>query len=185
MTSRFCVRSYNKKDYTSWFDTYTGLLPKKTKFDKGPYKPKECDKAIFFKIVSRHQVLAKNDRTYIWGVFDRKNGELVGAIDVHILVRGEIQKANLGYQIFNNHWRKGIASEVLSEMIPKILMDLKINRLEAVIDTDNRPSINLVKSIGLRKESIRKNYYFQDGDWADQLVYVADRKIYKLPLLKV
>lgn len=185
MTSKFFIRSYTKKDYKTWFDAYTGLLPKKTKFDRGPYKPKECDRATFFKIVSRHQFLAKNDKTYIWGVFDRKSGVLVGAVDVHILVRGEIQKANLGYQIFNNHWRKGIASEVLSEMIPNILMDLKINRLEAVIDTDNRPSIKLVKGLGLRKESIRKNYYFQDGDWADQLVYVADRKIYKLPILKV
>lgn len=184
MSSRFNIRAYTRKDYKSWFEAYTGLLPKQTKFDKGPYKPRECDKATFYKIVSRHQLLAKNDKTYIWGVFDKKSGELVGAVDVHILVRGQLQKANLGYQVFNRHWRKGIAGEVLKKIIPALLMDLRINRLEAVIDTDNRPSINLVKSVGLRKEGLRENYYFQEGDWADQLVYVADRKEYALPLLK-
>lgn len=183
-TSRFNIQGYTQKDYKTWFAAYTSLLPKKSKFDRGPYKPSECKKEVFLKIVKRHQLLAKEGKTFIWGIFDKTNGKLVGAIDVHILVRGEIQKANLGYQIFNNYWRQGIASEVLSKLIPMLLVDLKINRLEAVIDTDNRASIRLAKTIGLRNEGIRKNYYFQDGDWADQIVYVADRKLFKLPLLK-
>ena len=183
-SARFSIRAYTKKDYNLWFEAYTNLLPQKTKFDKGPYKASECKKDVFDKIVTRHQSLAKDGKTYIWGIFDKKNKKLVGAIDVHILVRGEIQKANLGYQIFNNYWKQGIASEVLLKTIPKVLIDLKLNRLEAVIDCDNKPSIKLVKKIGLRKEGIRKNYFFQEGDWEDQIVYIADRKLLKLPLLK-
>jgi ribosomal-protein-alanine N-acetyltransferase len=184
-TARFIIRGYTKSDYKAWFETYTNLLPKQNKFDRGPYPAAKCKKENYLKIATRHQNLAQKDNIYIWGIFDKRNGKLVGAIDIKIFTRSELQKANLGYQIFNNFWKQGIASEVLKKIVPLILVDLKLNRLEAVIDLDNRASINLCKSVGLRREGIRENYYFQDGDWADQIVYVADRKHFKLSKLIV
>lgn len=184
-TKRFIVRAYTKADYKVWFDTYTNMLPKQHKFDRGPQPASKCTKDYYSGLVLRHQNLSKKDDIYIWGVFDKKSGQLVGAIDIKIFTRGELQKANLGYQIFNRFWKQGIASEVLKKVIPDLLLDLKLNRLEAVIDLDNKASINLCKSVGLKREGIRENYYFQDGDWADQIVFVADRKLLKLPRLIV
>lgn len=122
----------------------------------------------------------------MFGVFlKKKSHKLIGVVDIHILQRGVLQMANLGYRIFNQYWGKGYGNEVVKKLIVSSLIDLKLNRLEAVIDMDNKRSINLVNSIGLRREGIRKNYWFQNKQWDDQIVFVADRVQFNLPKLKL
>jgi ribosomal-protein-alanine N-acetyltransferase len=182
-TRRFIIRPESLKDYKSWFKAYTNLLPKQNKHDTGPYKPSQCKKEHLKKNILRQRKRMREKKTFYWSIFDKNTNEMLGTIDIHILHLGNLQKANLGYEVFNNHWRKGIAQEALKKVIPGVLMDLKLNRLEAVIDLDNLPSRKLVESLKLRKEGVRENYFFQDNDWADQIVYIADRKLYKLPKL--
>ena len=173
---RLELRPYTNKDYKTWFDAYTGLLPRHNHHDQGPYTKSECPRDAFESYVKRHRELAQKDRTYIWGVYLKKTGEQVGAIDIHILVRDELQKANLGYRIFNNHWRKGYAKEAVKLAIDLAFDNLKLNRLEAVIDLDNEASIALVKSLNFDCEGIRKKYFFQNGHWDDQIVYTVNRE---------
>ena len=45
---------------------------------------------------------------------------------------------------------------------------------EAAINLDNRKSIRLVKAIGMKREGIKKRYWFEDGKWVDHLIYVAN-----------
>ena len=51
---------------------------------------------------------------------------------------------------------------------------LKLNRLEAAINLDNKKSIRMAKAIGMRKEGIKKRYWFEYGKWVDHLIYVAN-----------
>lgn len=51
---------------------------------------------------------------------------------------------------------------------------LKLNRLEAAINLDNKKSIYLAKKIGMKKEGIKKRYWFEHGKWVDHLIYVAN-----------
>lgn len=175
-TKRLELRPYTIKDYKTWSDAYTGLLPRQHHHDQGPYARHECSWEVFNSFVKRHEELASKDRTYIWGIYLNNTGEQVGTIDIHILVRDEIQKANLGYRIFNNYWRKGYAKEALSAAIDLAFKNLKLNRLEAVIDLDNEASIALVKSLKFDCEGIRKKYFFQNGHWEDQIVYTVNRE---------
>jgi RimJ/RimL family protein N-acetyltransferase len=87
--------------------------------------------------------MAKQDFTYVWPIFERRSGACVGSIDIHIIARDVLQVANLGYRIDNRYWRRGYAREAVSRIIRAAFQDLKLNRLEAVIDLDNRPSIAL------------------------------------------
>lgn len=184
LTKRFEIRPYTLRDYPQWFILFTSLRPKQNKFDLGPFTRRQCTRKSFQAIVERHKKRAAEKRLFVYAIFDRKTKELVGSIDFGILYRGDIMKSNLGYEVFNKYWRQGIAYEVLSYMVPQALMDLKINRFEACIDLDNKASIGLCKKLGLRSEGVRKNYYFQNGQWADQKVFVADRALYKLAPLK-
>lgn len=179
-TRRLVIRPESLKDYKYWFNTYTNLLPKQDKYDIGPYKASLCKKEHFKKILLRQRKRMREKKTFYWSIFDKLTNELLGTIDIHILHLGNLQKANLGYEVFNNFRRKGIAHEALKKLIPNALMDLELNRLEAVIDLDNSASRKLVESLKLRSEGVRENYYFQDNDWHDQIVYIADRKLYKL-----
>jgi RimJ/RimL family protein N-acetyltransferase len=46
--------------------------------------------------------------------------------------------------------------------------------LEAAINLDNKASIRLAKSIGMKREGIKKRYWFEYEKWTDHLIYVAN-----------
>ena len=171
-------------DYKLWSFSYLNLLPKQHEHDSGPRKPKECSKEVFQKVIKHQKQLAKDDRSYNWGLYLKKTGQFVGMIDIYVSGRGGLACANLGYVIFNNFWRSGYANEALNKIIKAALVDLKLNRLEAVVDINNKASIKLAKKLNLRHEGIRKGYWFHEGNWTDQRVFVADRKLLKLPKLR-
>lgn len=173
-TKRLILRPLKESDYSVWFDAFTNGPSSKTKWDSGPRDKKDCTKAWFRKIKDRHQRLAKEDEYYWFGVFEKKTGQLVGLIDFSVFARSTHQFANFGYQIFNRHWRKGYGQEAAKAGLKIGFKQLKLNRLEAAINLDNRKSIRLVKAIGMRREGIKKRYWFEHGEWVDHLIYVAN-----------
>ncbi len=170
-TRRLVLRPLRRSDYAVWFDAYAGGLPKKNKWDIDPYEKGKCTREDFEKVRARHARAASEDRCYIYAAFYR--GEMVGAIDISIYDRKTMGFANFGYRLFNRHWSKGFGREMARGGMYIGLKVLKLQRLEAAIDLDNRRSIKLVKSLGLEREGIKRAYWFQDGRWDDQLVYVA------------
>jgi ribosomal-protein-alanine N-acetyltransferase len=161
-------------DYEVWKKSYTSRLPALNRFDRGPSDPKKCSLAQFKKLVERHAELAKADKVYIYGIFERKSGSLIGAIDIAIIAREMYQMANLGYQIHNRYWGSGYGSEATIAALKIGFTQLALNRLEASIDFDNKRSIALAKKIKMRNEGIKKNYLFEHGGWVDQIIYVAN-----------
>lgn len=180
---RLELRSYRMVDYASWFDAHVNSPSRKSKYDQDPIEQTKASKTHFKELIQRHKDREKADQVYVWGVFELRTGELVGMLDIAILDRRKIQKGNLGYRVFNRHWRKGFGKEFVAAGIGLGLKDLKLNRLEAVIDLDNRASIALVRSVGMKKEGIRTDYWYQDGKWEDQVVFVATRADWGLPKL--
>jgi ribosomal-protein-alanine N-acetyltransferase len=184
-TKRFIVRPLKLSDFNQWVEANTIKKAPKNKYDGTPLPLKYCNKKFYQEVLERHKTRAKNDEVYIWNIFDKKTKKIVGAIDIWVITRRNIAKGNLGYKIFNKYWRQGIAEEVLNVVVPKILITLKLNRLEAAIDPDNKPSIKLVQKLCFIKEGIRKNYWYQNNKWEDQVVFVVDRALLKISKLKI
>jgi len=182
-TRRLVIRPYRTADYEAWASGHQNLLPKQYFYDWVPPKNWNATPALFRKVILRQQRKAKEGRHFVYPVFLRQSGEWVGVMDVFVIDRTVLQVANLGYRFNNTFQRRGFATEALLKFIPGVLRDLKLNRLEAVIDPDNKPSVKLVRKVGLRREGIRQSYYYQNRGWADQVVYVADRKMARLPML--
>lgn len=173
-TKRLLLRALKNSDYGAWYDAYVKGHLKKSKWDRDPMKPGLCTVKWFHKIKTRHMNLAKNDDCYIYCVFEKKSGELVGQVDFDIFLRSTHQFANFGYFIFNRYWGRGYGQEASAAGLKIGFKQLKLNRLEAAINLDNKKSIRLVQTIGMRKEGIKKRYWFEDGQWVDHLIYVAN-----------
>lgn len=173
-TRRLVLRALKSSDYKAWYDAYVNPKPKQSKWDRGPLDPKLCTRRWFNKIRKEHQDLARKDDYYRYYVFEKKSGAIVGQIDFDIFVRGSHQFANFGYQIYNRHWGKGYGQEAAQAGLRMGFKQLKLNRLEAAINLDNRKSIRLAKTIGMRREGIKKRYWFENGKWEDHLIYVAN-----------
>lgn len=125
-------------------------------------------------MLSRRRAEAKADDSYWYAIFEKHDGSLIGYIDFDIFARGVHQFANFGYQIFNRHWGQGYGREAAAAGLRIGFQHLKLNRLEAAINLDNKKSIRLVKAIGMRREGIKKKYWFEHGEWTDHLIYVAN-----------
>jgi RimJ/RimL family protein N-acetyltransferase len=136
--------------------------------------PKKCSRAEFKKIVQRHERVARADQCYIYGIFEKRSGALVGAVDIFVIIRGLYQMGNLGYRIHNRYWNRGYGKEAASAALRIGFNDLKLNRLEAAINLDNKKSIALARSIGMRREGIKRRYLFENDQWTDHILYVAN-----------
>ena len=184
-TKRLIIRPLKIRDYKAWFDAYTKSPTKKSKYDRGGYPESTCTLKKFKSNLNRYQKMSNTDTTYVWGVFEKKTHELIGILDISIICRGSLQVANLGYRVFNRFWKMGYGKEFVRAGILLGFKNLKLNRLEAVIDPDNKASIRLAKSVGMVNEGLRKKYYYQNKMWADQKIFSAQREDWHLPKLHV
>jgi len=176
---RLSIRPLNRDDYETWVDSQEKTRPALDEFDTGPLPLEKRTEATFVKAVREQQRQAKKDSRYVWNIFLKRSGELIGFIDVKPISRVPHQLADIGYFITNYYRGNGYAKEALRKVIPMIFKDLELHRLEVVIDLDNKPSIRLAKSCGMYREGIRKHYWFQNGRWEDQMVFVATPELFK------
>jgi RimJ/RimL family protein N-acetyltransferase len=109
---------------------------------------------------------------------------LVGAVDITVLHRGPLQLGNLGYRVFRPYRRRGYAKEAVSAAMHFAFERLQLNRLEAVLDRENRPSRALARTLGMTRECIRRRYYFDGGRFVDQEVWSAQREDFGHPPLQ-
>ncbi len=173
-TRRLTLRTLTTKDYMAWMESQTQKTKSQTKWDSGPKQKQDCSKAKFLKLLRRLKELSRNDDYYRMYIFHKRSGRIVGEIDFDIYVRSTHQFSNFGYQIYNSHWGKGFGQEAAKMGLTIGFKDLQLNRLEAAINLDNQKSIHLAKAIGMKREGIKKRYWFEHGKWTDHLIYVAN-----------
>jgi ribosomal-protein-alanine N-acetyltransferase len=87
--------------------------------------------------------------------------------------RGVFQNAYLGYRVFNSYWGQGFGKELASAGLSVAFSDLRLHRVEAGISPANRRSIFLARSMGLRKEGMKKRALFLNGKWQDIVIYAV------------
>ncbi len=158
------------KDFDVWKTAHLGVNSPKNKWDRGPQPAKELTRAKFKKLLSDQKKRRDADTYYDLGVFDSK-GNLVGFASVMEVVRGISHAAYLGYRIFNSYWRLGYGKEAAKAMIDIAFRDIKVHRLEAGIEPGNIRSIGLAKSLGMRREGLKKRAVFLRGEWVDLTMY--------------
>lgn len=173
-TKRLTLRPLRQTDYPVWYNAYVHQRPKQNQWDRGPFSPKLCTRKWFQKIKLQHSQLAAKDHTYWYGIFENNSGHLIGDLSFYIFERGPNQFANFAYRIFNWYWGKGFGREAARAGLLIGFQQLKLNRLEASIDPENRKSIRLAQKIGMRREGLRKRWWFQQGNWADQIIFAAN-----------
>lgn len=100
-------------------------------------------------------------------VVDDHGDALAGVVELSEIVRGGFQSAYLGYYALEPYAGKGYMRAGLIAAINHAFRELKLHRLEANIQPDNRASIRLVESLGFRLEGLSRNYLKVAGRWRD------------------
>ncbi|NQZ00948.1 MAG: GNAT family N-acetyltransferase [Bdellovibrionales bacterium] len=165
------VRPLTLRDFAAWREGELGKLPRQSIWDSEPLQKSKLSKKRFEAIIAKQRAFRKDDRYHIFGVFEKATGHHIGYVSAMNVVRSVTQSAFLGYNIHNSHWRKGYAKEALRLFFDIAFTELKLHRLEAGIEPKNGPSIQVVKSLNLRKEGLKKRAVFLREKWQDLVIY--------------
>ncbi|MFI9103169.1 GNAT family N-acetyltransferase [Streptomyces fildesensis] len=97
----------------------------------------------------------------------RDTDEIVGGININNIVRSTIQSGTLGYRAYASTTGRGYMTEGLTLVIQFAFGTLELHRLEANIQPENTPSLNLVERLGFRREGYSADFQFINGAWRD------------------
>lgn len=126
--------------------------------------------ALFQKILEELVAEQERDMHYMYLVLNVQ-GEVIGRVNLTDVIRGPLNKAELGYRIGEKHQGRGYATTAVSFVIEEAGLLHKLHRLEAGTSPENIGSqIVLIKN-GFQFVGKYNQYIFQGNRWVDSLIF--------------
>ena len=110
-----------------------------------------------------------------WGIARREDNIIIGTCGYHNWVQNRFC-AEIGYELSQAYWRKGIMSEALTAMIQFGFEKMELNRIEATVMLENTASMKLLEKLGFIQEGILREYGFWKGEFHDLKMFSLLRK---------
>jgi RimJ/RimL family protein N-acetyltransferase len=99
--------------------------------------------------------------------------QLIG--DCGLKTEKDGRQAEIGVTFAREHQGKGYAYEAVSRLLDYAFGDLGVQRVVAIADRQNAPSVALLERLGMRREgSFIRNVWFK-GHWASEYLYAILR----------
>lgn len=111
-----------------------------------------------------------------WAVTLNDNNELIGHIGYHLVDRDHY-RAEIGYLLASQYWRRGIMSEAIGEVLKYGFEIMKLHSVEAKVDPVNEKSKGILKKFNFISEGYFKENFFFNGKFLDTEVFslLADK----------
>ena len=88
------------------------------------------------------------------------------------------RRAEIGYCLRRDHWRRGIAEEALRTIIQFGFQSMNLNRIHACPWVENIASVRLLEKLGFQREGVLRDEYWEDGAFHDEALYAILRSEY-------
>lgn len=100
----------------------------------------------------------------------------IGSVCFNNILQGAFHKCMLGYKLGQNFCHQGYMQEALTMLIPLIMKEINLHRIEAYVQPDNAPSVRLLTRLGFTEEGYLQKYAEICGRWTDHLIFSYLRK---------
>lgn len=114
-----------------------------------PWEPMPSPSSIL-PFIRDQEARRKRGDALCFAILDKETGELIGSTDLVDIRRHLNTGAELGYLLARSHWGKGIMTEAATLTLRYAFDTLKLKRLIAFADTDNRSSRRVLEKLGMR-----------------------------------
>lgn len=121
----------------------------------------------------RDTVAAHNAIT--WAISLPENNALIGTIG-YWRIEKEHYRAEIGYALHPDHWRKGYLSEVMQPVLDYGFDTLGLHSIEAKVHPANKASAGLLEKHGFVQEAYFRENFFFNGRFEDSTVFSLLRK---------
>jgi ribosomal-protein-alanine N-acetyltransferase len=123
---------------------------------------------VFFNLVNNS---LENNIGITWAMALKKTPEkMIGTMGLWRLIK-ENYRAEVGYMLLPEFWKKGLANEALLKVIEYGFDKMKLHSIEAHISPRNAASASLLKKTGFAKEAYFKEDFFFNGTFEDTAIY--------------
>ncbi len=165
-TERLLLRCLTMNDAATFFSLRTN----KKVIEHFNRAPDESLEATILKMEEILQMQEKNE-AILWVIIFKDNpAEMIGNIGYWRIVK-EHYRAEIGYLLSPDHWKKGIMKEAMNAVIDHAFTSMNLHSIEANINPDNIASGALLESCGFIKEAYHKENYYYDGVFYDSVIY--------------
>lgn len=104
-----------------------------------------------------------------WGIKLKENQKIIGTIGLNVL-HLKNKRAEIGYELHPDYWRKGFASEAIKEVLRFSFEQLELYRIGAIVYPENDASLLLLKKMGFTNEGLLRGYIRQNDHFYDTFV---------------
>lgn len=114
--------------------------------------------------------IAENE-SILWGIaLQGDPSKIIGTICLWNIQK-EHYRAEIGYVLHPDHWRKGIMKEAIGCVVDYGFDILKLHSIGALLSPANSASSAVLESTGFVKEGhLKESFYFR-GEFEDMLIY--------------
>lgn len=119
------------------------------------YDPKKQVEFYLKKI----KLMYKEKKGIRWAIINKESKAFIGDIGLYN-IDFYSNNTEIGYTIEKNFWRKGVASECIKAIENFAFEILNMNRIIAMIDSNNISSIKLSEKLGFNRDGILREHYY-------------------------
>jgi len=105
-----------------------------------------------------------------FAIVERATSRVIGGCGVHVR-RKLFREFEVGWTLHKAHWRRGVGTEAVSNLVAHAFEVLGAHRLYALIDSRNEASIALAKKLEFVQEGHQRLDSLIHGEWRDTLVF--------------
>lgn len=112
-----------------------------------------------------------------FAIQNRENGKVIGTIGF-MWMEEQCRSCEVGYSLSREYWNCGLMTEALRAILDFCFLKLKLNRVEAQHDVNNRASGRVMEKVGMRYEGTLRQRVYNKGRFVDVALYAILRNDY-------
>jgi ribosomal-protein-alanine N-acetyltransferase len=133
-------------------------------------KPAASDKLVILQRIKEIRQDFKDRKGINWTIKFKNSDEAIGYMSLWKIDHAN-HRAELGYALKKEYWKKGIALEAAKKVIDFGFNELKVHSIMANINPKNSASEVLLSRLGFIKEAhFREDFYFK-GKFLDSAIF--------------
>lgn len=101
-----------------------------------------------------------------WIITKKGRDSYIGDIGLHNYVPAHA-RAELGFKLARAYWRQGLMTEAVEGAVTYGFAEMRLNRIEAVVDPRNAASLGMLRNAGFQEEGLLREYEHEPGGFVD------------------
>ncbi len=169
-SERLTFREFNQKDFTLFSSVFTNeQVMKYALFDRFT---DEEELKLYFQQILKNNTTEKYRKAYEFAVFKSSNNSFIGIGDIEMNYQNQIAvSGEMGYFLLPDFWGNGYATEIGDFLINFSFTNLKLHRVTASCNSNNKPSERVMQKLGMAKEGEFRKARFKNGKWDNEFRY--------------